>query len=44
MSAGVSLCAGRLSSTYELGLDTDPARHPDVVAMQAREANIEGAG
>jgi len=33
-----------IEDTYELGLDTDPARHPDVVAMQAREANIEGAG
>jgi pilus assembly protein CpaF len=33
-----------IEDTYELGLDADPVRHPDVVAMQAREANIEGAG
>ena len=33
-----------IEDTYELGLDADPARHPNVVAMQAREANIEGTG
>jgi pilus assembly protein CpaF len=33
-----------IEDTYELGLDQDPARHPNVVAMQGREANIEGAG
>jgi pilus assembly protein CpaF len=29
---------------FELGLDRDPQLHPDVVALQAREANIEGEG
>jgi len=33
-----------IEDAFELGLDTDPARHPDVVALQAREANIEGEG
>jgi len=33
-----------IEDTYELGLDQDPGRHPNVVAMQGREANIEGAG
>ena len=33
-----------IEDTFELGLDADPARHPNVVAMQAREANIEGTG
>jgi Flp pilus assembly CpaF family ATPase len=33
-----------IEDVFELGLDTDAARHPDVVAMQAREANIEGQG
>ncbi|MFM9442591.1 CpaF family protein [Streptomyces acidiscabies] len=33
-----------VEDTYELGLDTDERAHPDVVAMQAREANIEGQG
>jgi pilus assembly protein CpaF len=33
-----------IEDTLELGLDADPDRHPDVVALQAREANIEGAG
>jgi pilus assembly protein CpaF len=33
-----------IEDTLELGLDTDPDLHPDVVALQAREANIEGAG
>ncbi|MDQ0772957.1 pilus assembly protein CpaF [Streptomyces aurantiacus] len=31
-----------IEDVYELGLGTDTAAHPDVVAMQAREANIEG--
>lgn len=31
-----------IEDAFELGLDTDPAHHPDVVALQAREAN-EGA-
>jgi len=33
-----------IEDTLELGLDTDPDLHPDVVALQAREANIEGVG
>lgn len=33
-----------IEDTFELGLDADPVAHPDVVAMQAREANIEGEG
>jgi pilus assembly protein CpaF len=33
-----------IEDTYELGLDLDADAHPDVVAMQAREANIEGHG
>ena len=33
-----------IEDTLELGLDSDPVVHPDVVALQAREANIEGAG
>ncbi len=33
-----------IEDSLELGLDRDPAAHPDVVAMQAREANIEGHG
>jgi Flp pilus assembly CpaF family ATPase len=33
-----------IEDTYELALDRDPAAHPDVVPLQAREANIEGAG
>lgn len=33
-----------IEDTFELGLDADPQSHPDVVAMQAREANIEGEG
>ncbi len=33
-----------IEDAFELGLDTDPALHPDVVALQAREANIEGEG
>ncbi|MEU6573611.1 ATPase, T2SS/T4P/T4SS family [Streptomyces sp. NPDC046805] len=33
-----------VEDVFELGLDTDEQAHPDVVAMQAREANIEGQG
>jgi Flp pilus assembly CpaF family ATPase len=33
-----------IEDTYELGLGADPLAHPDVVAMQAREANVEGQG
>ncbi|MCI3928832.1 CpaF family protein [Streptomyces sp. AN091965] len=33
-----------VEDVFELGLDTDAVAHPDVVAMQAREANIEGQG
>ncbi|MEU8351635.1 ATPase, T2SS/T4P/T4SS family [Streptomyces sp. NPDC048845] len=33
-----------IEDTFELGLDADPAAHPNVVAMQAREPNIEGQG
>jgi Flp pilus assembly CpaF family ATPase len=33
-----------IEDAFELGLDRDPALHPDVVALQAREANIEGHG
>lgn len=33
-----------IEDTFELGLDGDPAAHPNVVAMQAREPNIEGEG
>ncbi|TMU98232.1 ATPase, T2SS/T4P/T4SS family [Streptomyces sp. DASNCL29] len=33
-----------IEDTFELGLDTDAAAHPNVVAMQAREPNIEGQG
>ncbi|MEX3104928.1 MULTISPECIES: CpaF family protein [unclassified Streptomyces] len=33
-----------VEDVFELGLDTDERAHPDVVAMQAREANIEGRG
>ncbi|WP_436850213.1 CpaF family protein [Streptomyces monashensis] len=33
-----------IEDTFELGLDTDPVAHPNVVAMQAREPNIEGQG
>ncbi|HZM79900.1 MAG TPA: ATPase, T2SS/T4P/T4SS family [Candidatus Limnocylindrales bacterium] len=32
-----------IEDPYELGLDTDP-QHPDVVAMQPREPNIEDQG
>ncbi|MFF2811832.1 CpaF family protein [Streptomyces sp. NPDC058000] len=33
-----------IEDTFELGLDADPATHPNAVAMQAREPNIEGQG
>ncbi|WP_405663785.1 CpaF family protein [Streptomyces sp. NBC_00079] len=33
-----------VEDVFELGLDADARVHPDVVAMQAREANIEGQG
>ncbi|MFE5159060.1 CpaF family protein [Streptomyces sp. NPDC056697] len=33
-----------IEDTFELGLNTDTAAHPNVVAMQAREPNIEGQG
>ncbi|GAA4466338.1 CpaF family protein [Phytohabitans houttuyneae] len=33
-----------IEDTYELGFDADKQRHPNVVAMQARDANVEGEG
>ncbi|MGW3627535.1 CpaF family protein [Streptomyces sp. NPDC000880] len=33
-----------IEDTFELGLDADRVAHPNVVAMQAREPNIEGQG
>ncbi|GHJ35437.1 protein kinase [Streptomyces sp. TS71-3] len=33
-----------IEDTFELGLNADAAAHPNVVAMQAREPNIEGQG
>lgn len=33
-----------IEDAYELGLDRDEERHPNVVALQAREPNIEGEG
>jgi len=33
-----------IEDVFELGLDQDQAAHPDVVALQAREPNIEGEG
>ena len=33
-----------IEDTSELGLDEDEAAHPNVVAMQSREANLEGVG
>ncbi|GLZ37881.1 protein kinase [Actinokineospora sp. NBRC 105648] len=33
-----------IEDVLELGLDDNEAAHPDVVALQAREANIEGQG
>lgn len=32
-----------IEDNFELGLDRDP-QHPDTVALQAREANVEGLG
>jgi pilus assembly protein CpaF len=33
-----------IETELELGLDRFPELHPDVVALEAREANVEGAG
>jgi Flp pilus assembly CpaF family ATPase len=33
-----------IEDTFELGLDVDRAAHPNVVALQAREPNLEGQG
>ncbi len=33
-----------IETELELGLDRFPDLHPDVVALEAREANVEGAG
>lgn len=33
-----------VEDSYELGLDRLRDRHPDVVALEAREANVEGVG
>jgi pilus assembly protein CpaF len=33
-----------IEDTYELGLDRDTAAHPNVAALQARDANVEGHG
>jgi len=33
-----------IEQAFELGLDTGSARHPDIVALEARPANIEGEG
>jgi Flp pilus assembly CpaF family ATPase len=33
-----------IEDAFELGLDHDAAAHADVVALQAREANVEGEG
>ncbi|MGA5305919.1 CpaF family protein [Nucisporomicrobium flavum] len=33
-----------IEDTYELALDADRVLHPDVVPLQAREANVEGEG
>jgi pilus assembly protein CpaF len=33
-----------IEDTFELGLHEDTAAHPNVVALQAREANLEGEG
>ena len=33
-----------IEDTLELGLDAHPDLHPDVVALEVREANIEGEG
>ena len=33
-----------IEQALELGLDADQARHPDLVALEARPANVEGEG
>jgi Flp pilus assembly CpaF family ATPase len=33
-----------IEQAFELGLDGFPERHPDVVALEARPANVEGEG
>jgi Flp pilus assembly CpaF family ATPase len=33
-----------IEQSFELGLDTGSSRHPDMVALEARPANIEGVG
>ena len=33
-----------IEQAFELGLDTGSTRHPDMVALEARAANIEGEG
>jgi pilus assembly protein CpaF len=33
-----------IEDNFELGIDRHPQWHPDVVAMQAREPNVEGEG
>jgi pilus assembly protein CpaF len=33
-----------IEDNFELGLDRHPQLHPDVVAMEAREPNVEGEG
>jgi Flp pilus assembly CpaF family ATPase len=33
-----------IEQAFELGLDTDIRRHPDMVALEARPANVEGEG
>jgi pilus assembly protein CpaF len=33
-----------IEQAFELGLDNDTERHPDVVALEARPANLEGEG
>jgi Flp pilus assembly CpaF family ATPase len=33
-----------IEQSFELGLDTSTDRHPDLVAMEARPANLEGEG
>jgi Flp pilus assembly CpaF family ATPase len=33
-----------IEQAFELGLDGMPTRHPDLVALEAREANMEGEG
>jgi pilus assembly protein CpaF len=33
-----------IEQAFELGLDNSPQRHPDMVALEARPANVEGEG